>query len=176
HAVSIRQSVSGNAPRAEQGETGIGADGHVRDSLVDGRDVRGGEEENPGRVPVQGLDGRPPGAAGLVAVRGRRHRLVHQPVHLRVVGSVFHTLSSASNRPARARSLYRLKSTSSSWTSTPAIRNCSCNSRAYWRRTALVVGSSRRKASGRPSLSRMPSPSESVQPVLVRSRAAWPLS
>src|SRR5438034_7988068 len=46
------------------------------------------------------------------------------------VGSVFHTLSSASNRPARARSLYRLKSTSSSWTSTPAIRNCSCNSRA----------------------------------------------
>src|SRR2546426_3111435 len=54
-------------------------------SLVDGCDVRGGEEENPGRVPVQGLDGRPPGAAGLVAVRGRRHRLIHQPVPLRVV-------------------------------------------------------------------------------------------
>src|SRR5439155_4081169 len=70
-AVSIRQAIRGNAPRAEQREPGVRPNRHIHDPLLDGGDVGGGEQEDAGRVPVQRLDGRSPGATGLVAIRRR---------------------------------------------------------------------------------------------------------
>src|SRR2546425_4371752 len=92
------------------------------------------------------------------------------------VGSGFRLISAASNRPDCTRSLKTLNSTSSSCTSAPTSRNCSCSSRAYRGRSALDVGTRIRKASGWPPVARMPSPLEPRQPAHVSIRPAWAAS
>jgi len=92
------------------------------------------------------------------------------------VGSVFHTLSRASNRPARGALVVQAEVDLVELDVHPGDPELLLQQP----RVLAADGARRREqqaeASGRPSLSRMPSPSESVQPVLVRSRAAWPLS
>src|ERR1041384_533212 len=84
HAVSVDQSVRGNAPRAQQGRPGVGANLHVLHALVHGGEVLEGIEEDGRRVGVDRLHGAPPQRPSLFA-RGSRNRAVHESLEVRAV-------------------------------------------------------------------------------------------